>query len=172
MADYGDMEGPRRKDAPPPNAEQPPQRRRLFGWLLSSVSWLPGKPTSENGHLNGAAAEHINNGDDALEFVPGATVFHPMVRNAVKMALAEAEEEAKWEAGSPYGRRVWPLLLGPQRYRDPAIYAPPAEARPEIGGTGPDAKKKLPLTEDPHYEETLKMIDDLDARTGWPGDPA
>jgi hypothetical protein len=160
MADHGDMEGDRRTDAPLPDAEQSPQRRRLFGWLLSS--WFPGNPTSQNGYSH--------NGDGALAVEFGATVFHPDVSEAVKKAIDEAAEEAKWEAGSPYGRRVWPLLLGPQRYRDPDMYAPRAEDRPEIGGTGPDAKRKKPLTEDPLYEEVLEMMDELDASTGWPGD--
>ena len=156
-------------DAPPPDAEQSPHRRRLFGWLLSSISWLPGKLPAENGQDNANGAGRMDNGNGARAVAPGATEFDPVVRAAVKKALDQAEQEARWEAGSPYGRRVWPLLLGPQRYRDPAIYAPPEEARPEIGGTGPNAKKKLPLTEDPHYEEVLEMIDELDARTGWPG---
>jgi hypothetical protein len=155
-------------DAPSPDAEQSTRRRRLLGRLLSSISLLPRNRITENGHGQSNGAERTNNGDASLAV--GASEFHPIVTNAVKLAMAEVDEDAKWEAGSAYGRRVWPLLLGPQRYRDPAIYAPPAYARPAIGGTGPDANKKKPLTEDEHYEKTLEMIDELDARSGWPGD--
>jgi hypothetical protein len=155
IVDYGGMEGDGRTDAPPTSE---PERKHgpLFLGLFRGFPGLRRKRKPEDTHA----------------FASGAAQFHPVVRSAVRKAMAEAEEQAKWEAGSPYGRRVWPLLLGPQRYRDPAIYAPPDEARPERGGTGPDAHQKLPLTEDPQYEETLAMLDELDGRMGWPGDPA
>jgi hypothetical protein len=65
---------------------------------------------------------------------------------------------------------VPPLKLGPQRYTDPAMWGPPEHLRPVIGGSGPDAGKKVPLTQDPHYAKVGELLDELDSILRWPGD--
>lgn len=130
--------------------------------------------TNGRGGTNGRAhkgAAGIEHRDASKKANAKEAKLDAIVADAVEKAFTNAEEEAKWEAGSAYGRTVAPLLLGPQRYRDPDIYAPPAEARPVIGGEGSDATKKVPLTKDPRYEQVLELMDELDARTGWPGGP-
>jgi hypothetical protein len=64
---------------------------------------------------------------------------------------------------------VPPLILGPQRYTDPEVWGPPKDLRPVIP-SGPDAGKKVPPTQDPHYAKVGILLDELDSTVPLPGD--
>jgi len=87
----------------------------------------------------------------------------------VAKAVAKATEKG-WRADEQKFADdiVQPLKLGPQAYTDPAIWGPPEHLRPVIGGSGPDADRKVPLTQDPHYAELGVLFDELDATLRWP----
>jgi hypothetical protein len=93
-----------------------------------------------------------------------------MIAKAVLKATQQEQTIAKRELGRDGRDIVPPLILGPQRYRDPGLFLPPDRWRPSIGGSGPNAAEKVPFTQDVHYKEALETLDALDAAVGLPAD--
>jgi hypothetical protein len=88
-----------------------------------------------------------------------------IVDEAVDEALAK---EAKKERQKFADDIVQPLELGPQRYTDPAMWGPPEELRPVIS-SGPNAGKKVPLTQDSHYARIGVLLDEIESTLPLPG---
>lgn len=104
----------------------PPRRLVGFGMFLrrfssylfsiSAPSPLGGRRHEPVAPVGRAPAQPIKS--------PPSTELKQMAQSAAARAIYLAEREARHEAGHEYGRICPPLLLGPQRYRDPKIWVP------------------------------------------------
>lgn len=95
-----------------------------------------------------------------------------MVVAAVEEAEARARELEKDEAGSSYGRICEPLLLGPQKYRDPSLHGPNYRLRGAPPGqeNSPERiaeMKQVPLSQDKRWLEAEEFVAELNARSNW-----
>lgn len=121
---------------------------------------------SRNGHRN-----HVQPHSAASPGSRQPTELKVNVKDLVQEAFEKANELAKHEAGNDYGRICKPLLLGPQRYRDPDIWAPDYRLRGvAIGRENTPEQiaemKKVPLTQDRLYIEASQILERLDAKLG------
>lgn len=92
-----------------------------------------------------------------------------IVDEAVEAAFARRAKDAKREAGNDEREIVQPLLLGPQRYRDPNLWSPRYHLRgaPLDGSENSqnliDEMKRVPLTRDERLIDVLGMLGRLNA---------
>jgi hypothetical protein len=143
-----------------------PGPRRIRRWL----GGLLGRSGIASGESDGAMSE-----DNGVAGNGQPDDVHPKsdpaIRLLVEHALEEAGELAKHEAGSEYGRLCKPLLLGPQRYRNPDMWAPNYRLRGvAIGEENTPEQiaemKKVPLTQDEFYVKASEILESLDAELG------
>jgi hypothetical protein len=169
------MEGQRREQQPHSQSrlqEYFSRSRTPFGWLgrqvLGRADHLADRRDRVVSGQNGNG-----NGTHPTKAEPPATnepQFEPTERELlVAKAVARATEKG-WKADEQKFADdiVQPLKLGPQRYSDPAIWGPPEHLRPFIGGFGPNARERVPLTQDPRYAELGALFDELDSTLRWP----
>jgi hypothetical protein len=95
------------------------------------------------------------------------------IARAVKKALDRADELAEIEAGGSLGRICTPLLAGPQRYRDPKIWAPNYRLLALAGYSDEEIERleNTPLHEDEHYRRVAQATGRAAIELGFPGAP-
>jgi hypothetical protein len=111
-----------------------------------------------NGNGNGSGATNGHNQPPALP-----KSLRKIVNKSVAKAVA-AEKAAQAEEAGAGTEWYKPLLAGPQKYRDPAIFSP--DWRNSLPAEDPERPTAADVitTQDERYLETLRMMGELDNR--------
>lgn len=145
-------------DSPARGAERPGSSRwqrfrRWVGKALLKDAW------------RGQGTMHANQ-TSPIDVQP--TALSQVIDQVVDKAVLQANDEAKFEAESGYNSVLPPPLpLGPQRYRNPAVWNPDPRLKEPMGSERRQEAEKSPLdlTSDKHYSEVLELLDELERRS-------